>query len=135
MYVLITAVRMMEAAPFREVYQRVSITERVRRRTLGRALLLTVGTLVACLAVGVAVDLGSAAVGVWYIWLFLTRRLWLEPLVAGLYRGGWTRAILWPFSAGDRDSCVAIVRSFSYIFPFIGILLILFDLNLRASPS
>jgi len=75
------------------------------------------------------------AVGLWYVWLFLSRRLWLEPLVVGLYKGGWTRAFLWPFSAGAEDSCVAILRSFSYTFPIIGLLLVLSDFNLHAGPS
>jgi hypothetical protein len=102
--------------------------------SFGRALLVMFGVLLLAVVIGAISGFVSVAVPLWFIWLFFSRRWWLEPFVDGIYRGGWTRVFLWPFSMGDKESCTASLRALTYLFPVMGVLLLVVDINLRAAP-
>lgn len=93
---------------------------------------ITFVVLAVLLAVGVTLGFPSAAAGVWFVWLFAWRTVWVRSFVRLVYRRRWPRAFLWPFSAGDRESCVQILRASSWFYLVMGGLLVLIDLNARA---
>ena len=99
---------------------------------LVRGLGITFGVLAILLALGLPLGFPSAAAGVWFVWLFAWRKVWTPSCVRVLYRRRWTRAFLWPLSARDRESCIQILRAFSWLYLVMGGLLVLIDLNARA---
>jgi hypothetical protein len=87
------------------------------------------GVLALLLAASIPLGAPSAAAGLWFVWLFVSRRLWLDPFVRVVYRGGWTRIFLWPLSTGDEESCARILRSLTWGYLFVGILLVALEVG------
>lgn len=100
---------------------------------LVRGIGFTFGVLGVLLLVGAVLHVTTAAGGVWFVWLFVTRDIWIGPSVRISYRRRWTKIFLWPFSRGDQESCTSMLHAFTWAYLFIGGMLILIEINRAAA--
>lgn len=107
--------------------------DKLLQSDLFRGIGFTLGVLGVLLLVGAVLHVTAVAGGVWFVWLFITRNIWIAPSVRFFYRRRWTKIFLWPFSRGDQESCASILRAFTWAYLFIGAMLILIEINRAAA--
>ena len=70
--------------------------------------------------------IGSFAL--WGVYLFVTREWAIPSAVRFAYSGRRTRWLLWPYSQGTEESCIAILRSISWAWLGISIVMLIIAL-------
>jgi hypothetical protein len=76
--------------------------------------------------VGVASALGNslAGGGIRLVLVAAARDVWVPNLVSLVYRRGWSRALLWPFSVAGESDCIRNLRTLSWACALIGVILV-----------
>ena len=108
--------------------EKPAITGRSRGVDLAKGFLFPLGPLLLSLPIPMGNRLRIVSFGLWGVYLFVIREWSIPSAVRFAYSGRWTRWMLWPYSQGTEESCIAILRSISWGWLAIGIVMMILAL-------